>query len=533
MNRTKILIVDDYQENIEALSNLIAADDVEIFRTTNADEALEMISKHEFGLALLDVQMPGISGFELAKIIRSVRKFRSLPIIFVTAHQEDSTFVFEGYQTGAVDLLFKPLIPNMVRAKVQMFVELAQQRDLLQTQVWELERLRIEAESANMAKSQFLANMSHEIRTPLAAVMGFSDLLLQGNPSEEERSKMNAAVQRNGNLLLRLIDDILDLSKIEANKLELDHAKFDLNEMIRDIGATLSFRSQEKGLSLQLPTQTISDSIYLSDPLRIKQVLLNIVGNAIKFTTNGTVSVSLNIEKEKRSGANFDRLVFKVTDQGLGLTNEQAERLFQPFTQADSSTRRSFGGSGLGLVISRQIARALGGDVKLVSSTLNKGSTFEISFILQKTVDFEKEETNLMEEHEYPNLNGLRILAVDDSADNLTLISMYLKDSGAEVILAQNGMKAISEVRSKQIDIILMDVQMPGMDGHETTEEIRKLGFKRKVIALTAHVNEFEHEKCRRSGCDKVLTKPIKKDVLLRALSMLSIRNDIIIESPN
>lgn len=518
MNKTKILIVDDYPENIEALENLIASPDLEIYTASNANDALELVNRNEFGLALLDVQMPITSGFELAKIIRSVRKYRSLPIIFITAQQSTTSFNFEGYQSGAVDLLFKPLVPEIVRAKVRIFVELAQQRDLLRRHVRDLERLRLEAEAANLAKSQFLANMSHEIRTPLAAVMGFSDLMSREALPDDERATMNAAVQRNGKLLLRLVDDVLDLSKIEANRLQLEEAEVDLAEIIRDIGSTLSFRAEEKGLELELPK---GEGSYLSDGLRIKQVLLNVIGNAIKFTSHGSVRVSLEVQKNyTKSNAGSDRLVFRVVDEGVGLTEDQASRLFQVFSQADPSTRRSFGGSGLGLVIARQIARALGGDVKLVNSVHKQGSTFEVSFLLKRSVKAEPDrKAPSSDDKANHNLQGLKILAVHDSPDNLTLLSLYLRGSGAEVHLAENGLKAIREVRSKPIDVVVLDLQMPGMDGHETAEEIRRLGFDRPVIALTAHALNSVHEKCLRSGFTQVLTKPISRVDLLNSLA--------------
>lgn len=532
MTKTKILIVDDYKENIAALSQLIASDDVQVFSAPNADHALELITEHDFGLALLDVQMPVVSGFDLAKIIRGVKKFRSLPIIFVTAHQQDSAVVFEGYQSGAVDLLFKPLDPNMVRSKVRIFVELAQQRQLLQSHVRELERLRLEAEAANIAKSQFLANMSHEIRTPLAAVMGFAELIARGSSTKEENEECIEAVRRNGKLLLRLIDDILDLSKIEANRLELEQTEFDLSEVLHDIQSTLSFRAQERGISLQFDVTPAHRAYYKSDPTRVKQVLLNIIGNGIKFTASGTVNVDVQIEPENAESVRHethDRLTVRVKDQGVGLTSEQAERLFQPFGQADPSTRRHFGGSGLGLVISRQIARAMGGNIRLVESKPGAGSTFEIQILLERANDasatadkstqsdasFANRDLDIDEQ---ATLTGKKILAVDDSPDNLTLISMFLRDSGADLSFADSGNKAISEVKSNDFDIILMDVQMPGMDGHQATEEIRRLGFSKPIIALTAHAIRSEHEKCRKSGCDSVLTKPITRAGLLKGL---------------
>ncbi|MBX3022452.1 MAG: response regulator [Bdellovibrionales bacterium] len=531
MLKTKILIVDDLKENIDALSLLLNNDNVETHTAMNADQALELITLHEFGLALLDVQMPGTSGFELAKLIRSVKRFRSLPIIFVTAHREDSSLIFEGYSSGAVDVLFKPLDANIVRAKVQMFVELAQQKALLQSHVRELERLRIEADAANIAKSQFLANMSHEIRTPLAAVMGFAELIARNQPASDENRELVSGIERNGALLLRLIDDILDLSKIEANRLELERTEFDFAEILHDIQTTLSFRAKEKGLFLDFKRPAGFPHSFMSDPTRIKQILLNIIGNAIKFTASGRVEVQIQSAPDGSMGAgSADRIQVQVTDQGVGLTHEQAERLFKPFGQADASTRRQFGGSGLGLMISRQIARALGGDIRLVSSQAGTGSTFLVELRLERagatTTRAEPPAdqasttagpaTNKPEEP--VNFTGKHILAVDDSPDNLTLVSLFLKGSGAEVSFAENGLKAIGEVRSRNFDLILMDVQMPGMDGNEATEEIRRLGYRGPIVALTAHAIRAEQEKCRKAGCNAVLTKPVTRAALLNKI---------------
>jgi signal transduction histidine kinase/ActR/RegA family two-component response regulator len=469
--------------------------------------------------------MPETTGFELADIIRSVKKFKALPIIFLTAQQEDSSLIFKGYQSGAVDLLFKPLDPNIVRAKVQMFVELAEQRALLQTQVAELERLRVDAESANLAKSQFLANMSHEIRTPLAAVMGFAEIITRGRSSREEMEVCSSAVKRNGDLLMRLIDDILDLSKIEANKLELQSIPFNLDELLHDVESTMSFRANENGVTLDFHFPEECKRQYISDPVRIKQVLLNVIGNAIKFTPQGLVKVDVQLENDSTHRIDrriVDRLSISVTDEGIGLSSQQVEKLFHPFAQADASTKRQFGGSGLGLYISRQIARATGGDIRLTKAKLGEGSTFAIDLVLQRSDEAEKV-SNVQPTPSVPltgknYFKGRQILAVDDSPDNLTLIDVFLEDSGASITFAENGMKAIAEARKNDFDLILMDVQMPGMDGHETTEEIRRMNFKKPIVALTAHALRTEHDKCRQAGCDSVLTKPISRDKLVEHL---------------
>ncbi len=387
MTKIKILVVDDIQQNIDALAALIAADDVEIVSTTDPNEALAILTKGEFGLALVDVEMPLMSGFDLARTIRSVKRYRHLPLIFVTAHQANANFLFEGYETGAVDMLFKPIDPNIVRQKVRFFVEVQQQKSLLHQHMEELERLKIVAEAANFAKTQFLANMSHEIRTPLTAILGFTGILLKENLSNEERQKYVGSVERNGDLLLRLIDDILDLSKIEANRLDLENIEFDLGDILRDVSATLSLKAQQKNVVLNLQVPSTEQANYKGDPTRIKQVLLNIIGNAIKFTAAGTVDVQVKITDKTTThelkALRRHLITVQVRDEGVGIEPSQVSHLFEIFSQADPSTKRNFGGTGLGLVISRKIARSMNGDVKLVSSALGQGSIFEIKLELE------------------------------------------------------------------------------------------------------------------------------------------------------
>lgn len=521
MTKTKILIVDDYKENIEALANLIDAPDVEIHSTLKPEEALDLLTHHDFGLALLDVQMPTISGFELAKLIRGVKRFRQIPIIFVTAHQENSSVIFQGYETGAVDLLFKPLNPQVVRSKVRVFVELHQQKVLLQTHVQELEKLRVQADAANIAKSQFLANMSHEIRTPLAAVLGFADLIAKDELTSNERAKCVSSIERNGDLLLRLIDDILDLSKIEANRLELEKTNYDLKDIIHDVEATLSFKAASRGVELSFEILDEFNYQHFLDPLRLKQVFLNIVGNGIKFSPKGRVQVEISLTRFKDDN---DLLRVQIKDQGIGMTQEQIERLFQPFGQADASTKRQFGGTGLGLIISRQIVRAMGGDIRLITSAPNLGSTFEITAILERAKSHKEIETKsgaktMSDKNSTLDLSQKHILAVDDSKDNLILLEMFLRTTGVKLTFAENGRKAVEALDNKDFDMILMDIQMPSMDGYEATETIRKKGYEKPIVALTAHATRAEHDKCLSSGCDDVLVKPIGKNNLIALLN--------------
>lgn len=522
LEKTKILIVDDHKENILALSELIAHPDLEILTAQRPEDALAHLLDHDFALALLDVQMPEITGFELAQLIRGVHKTRHLPVIFVTAQQQDQNILFQGYESGAVDLLFKPLDPHIVRSKVRTFIELDKQNKLLKAKMDEVEFLRQKAEQANMAKSQFLANMSHEIRTPLASVLGFSDVLTQDDLDEQERRDSVSAIRRNGELLLRLIDDILDLSKIEAHQLHFMRSDFVLGELIADVESTLSLKANDKGIDLIIETSANLDRVYNTDFARVKQILLNVIGNAIKFTDKGSVTVQLFVSAAKgTSDTKVDRLVFEVVDTGIGISQEQGHKLFQPFSQADLSTRKRFGGTGLGLVISRQLARSLNGDLKLISSEFGKGSFFEISMEFEHGRVAESHKTD--KKTDVPakklNLTGKSILVVDDVSDNRLLIERYMQGTQAEIILASNGLDAIEITSKNNPDLVLMDIQMPEMDGYETVRRIRQQGFTKPIIALTAHAMKEEGEKCLDAGCTAVLTKPARRQDLMARIS--------------
>ncbi len=522
--KTKILIVDDKRENIEALSQLIQSNDIDILSADDPDRALSLLLDHEFALALLDVQMPTMSGFELARLIRGVERSRHLPIIFVTAQQMEPSLIFEGYETGAVDVLFKPLDPHIVRNKVRVFVQLDQQNRLLQKQIETMSRLKEEAESANIAKSRFLANMSHEIRTPLSAVLGFSDILSQNVLSNDERRSCVDSIHRNGKLLLRIIDDVLDLSRIEAQKLELEPAPFELGELIADLKATLQARAMDKGVALAFEN-AFEDAVLMTDPLRLKQILLNLIGNALKFTEKGSVSVRTTIETSSKSES--ERVLrFSVSDTGIGLKPDEFERIFQPFVQGDSSSQRKFGGTGLGLAISKQLARSLGGDLFLARSKPGFGSTFEVSVRAgyrgapqakaPSTI-----ETRVKEPAETDFLHGKKILVVDDVQDNRSLLERYLRPEGLEVGLAANGAEAIELAKSRSWDAILMDIQMPQMDGYEATRHLREDGFENPIIALTAHAMRSDLDKCLQAGCDDTMTKPIARHELLEKLKVV------------
>lgn len=359
------------------------------------------------------------------------------------------------------------------------------------------------ARTASKMKTAFLANMSHEIRTPLGAILGFTELLRNKDVPDEERTQYLETIARNGQMLTKIIDDILDLSKVEAGKLQVEEIEFSLPDLAKEVVSLLEDRAKLKGISIRLDVASTLPERINSDPVRLRQILINIVGNAIKFTTTGGIEISIN------GAASAGRIAFEISvaDTGIGLSAEQSKNLFQPFTQADSSTTRKFGGTGLGLVLSRRLARALGGDIT-VKPNSPRGSIFMISFNASADTQRMTPKPSTAPKTQGP-LAGLKILAVDDSPDNRMLIEAVLKRTGAAITTAESARMAIELVREENFDAILMDIQMPGMDGYEATKQLRQSGYLRPIIALTAHAMAEERARSRAAGCDAHLTKPL------------------------
>lgn len=375
------------------------------------------------------------------------------------------------------------------------------------------------AEKANLAKSQFLANMSHEIRTPIGAIAGFIDLLKSKETSEAETKDYLSIIDRNSNHLLRLIDDILDLSKIEAGKIAIEKADFSLVEHLTEFEASMKFLASEKGISFDLKVSTPIPERVVSDPVRLRQILVNAVGNAIKFTEHGGVKVEASYADK------FIR--FTVSDTGIGIAPDAVGRLFQPFVQADPSMSRRFGGTGLGLLLTRRLCQAFGGDFKLIDTKPGRGSVFMATLNLEPAADSPMvsfsgkglRSSDSSSHHEDHALVHRRILVVDDSPDNRMLISTYLKKAGAEVYFAADGAEGVNRAFELLPDAVLMDIQMPNLDGHEATKKLRADGYTKPIIALTAHAMREERDRCLASGCTDYLSKPIKKDLLIATLS--------------
>ncbi len=404
----------------------------------------------------------------------------------------------------------------------------------LQEVVEQLEVAKEKAEQSARSKSEFLANMSHEIRTPMTAILGYTDILL-GDVAENPMFKDSLnTIKRNGEHLLQIINDILDISKIEAGKMQVEIIPTSPAQLVADVHKLLSVRAQEKQVELSYEFTSPLPRIIHTDPTRLRQILLNFVSNAIKFTQRGSVKVSARIVPPV-PGETSSRLELRVTDSGIGMTPEQLSQLFQPFTQADSSMSRRFGGTGLGLTISQRLAQRLGGDVS-VESTFGVGSTFQVS-VPAGVID--REEMQVDPQTDSGILSAVkavvpppallaerldcRLLLAEDGLDNQKLISFLLKKAGAEVTLAVNGAIAVEKTleaiqQGQPYDVILMDMQMPIMDGYTAASTLRGHGIQTPIIALTAHAMSGDREKCLEAGCSEFATKPINRPILIQTI---------------
>ena len=405
------------------------------------------------------------------------------------------------------------------------------------------ERVQLEADlrasteaaiAADQAKSEFLANMSHEIRTPMTAMLGFCDLLQGADMSERERTEAVQIIQRNGHHLLDLINDILDLSKVEAGKLSVERQRTIPAEILRDVQDLMFERARLKNNEFSIRIESKMPPTIQTDPLRLKQALVNIVGNAIKFTEQGSVQVCVSCDFVQ------EQLCFRISDTGIGISPDQISRLFRPFVQADTSMTRRFGGTGLGLTISKRIAELLGGDIQ-VESQLGKGSTFTLtvktgplddtpddccpssSAVADSTTVSQSTPSAASDQQNHRKLHG-NILLVEDGADNQRLIGFLLKQAGARVTVAENGQEGLqltlqAHASGSPFDVVLMDMQMPVMDGYTATRKLREAGYARPIVALTAHAMVNDRQKCLDVGCDDYASKPIDRPHLLNIVA--------------
>ncbi|MBN2292264.1 MAG: response regulator [Pirellulales bacterium] len=528
-------------------------------------EGLEMVRKavekgQPYSMAFVDMRMPpGWNGLDT--IAHIWKEYADLQVVICTAYSDHSwdEIVERLGCTDQLLILKKPFDNVEVRQLVYALTEkwhLAQKAKLktqelmgmVNSRTRDLEAAHQEllgindrlvaakrsAEEANRSKSIFLANMSHEIRTPMTAIIGYTEYIREEdsqNNMPPERISALDTILRNGKHLMTIINDILEISKIEAGKLNLEPVKCTVSSILNDIMAVMHIRAGEKGIYLTSDFTGLIPETINTDPNRLRQILINLIGNAIKFTSRG--GVHLNIKYLDKDPDN-PKMQFDVIDSGIGLSKEQCERLFQPFTQADNTTNRDFGGTGLGLVISRRLANLLDGDVVIAKSEINKGSTFRAT-IATGPLDDAKMITPNVETGTIDNNRqrressktelsiNCRILLAEDFLENQRLISLILQKAGVDVTVADNGKIAYDLAlealeQGKPFDVILMDMQMPELNGYDATRRLREEGYTAPIIAMTAYAMPEDREKCLQAGCDEYITKPICREGLLNTV---------------
>jgi PAS domain S-box-containing protein len=620
-----ILLVDDRPENLLALEALIRRDDIRIFQTTSPNEALKLAWEKNISIAMVDVQMPGMDGFELVQLLKSNPRTKGILVIFVTAINKENKYAIKGYQGGAVDYLYKPLDPYVTAAKVDAFIRLAKAQkeiekkntelenyslivknaaDLIveldtdnfkiktinpavrrifgfepeeligkgflslcaetesessrhlnsmvklrdsfrnfedrfvnakREQIWldcrvalkedtmflsmndislrkaytdELLRSREMAEQARKFKENFLANMSHEIRTPINGIIALIQILKNSELDNDQRHILDLISMSSGSLV-GVINDVLDLSKIEAGKFSIIRKEANIRMLMRSIFDLLKYQAEEKGILLRYSIDPDLPGLLIADSLRLNQILMNLASNAIKFTGRGEVSISVRVLEKK---ADQVCLSFSVEDTGIGIPVDKLGSIFDSFSQASESTQHQFGGTGLGLAIVKKLAELKGGELKVYSQP-GKGSRF-IFENWYTVVDDRQEDLPQVAKPEdlvafFPEVN---ILLAEDNKVNQFAAVHILKKWNCRVDVAENGEEAIQKLKEKDYHLILMDTHMPLLNGYETAQKIRS-DFKGKkaqipIISMSAAVLENELSQARQSGMNDFVTKP-------------------------
>jgi PAS domain S-box-containing protein len=635
MEKTKILLLDDREENLIALRAILNRDDIAIYETTSPNEALRIVWENDIVVALVDVQMPGMDGFEFAEVLASNPKSKEILIVFVTAISKEPAYAVRGLNSGAIDYLYKPLDPFITNAKVDALIRLGKSQrevreknrqlenyatiitnspdiiatvepetgrllsinpsvqtilgqnpgtlvntlvlDLLVTPnqsqlkevlisrsflegkaiviedqfygrlrepLWlelrilyrnkqlfinlhDIERRKAHekelmeaqslAEKARKTKESFLANMSHEIRTPLNGILGVANLLEATELDESQRSLLGMLSQSSGSLL-NILNDILDISKIEEGKFSIISKSTDLRELASGIMDMMRFRANEKKINLELFVDPKIPECVFVDGMRLNQILLNLIGNALKFTSQGFVHLKID---HLSSTNDQHQIRFLVADTGIGISEESITNIFSEYGQASKETSYQYGGTGLGLTISRKLVQLMQGEL-MVKSELGNGSKFYFNLNLTEEKGKGADKPTLIPFTALPPFNGKKILVAEDNRINSLLIKKYLTTWEVEVTMVENGREALDALANDVFDLLILDTRMPVMDGFETASHIRRiLKMDIPILSLSATVLVEEVERALEVGMNDTLSKPFQPARLHEKLDQL------------
>jgi len=513
MNQAKrnvILVVDDDKQCLIELTGILESDYL-VFTAKNGSTALEKACEVQPDLILLDVIMHEMDGFDVLFELKKMDKTKNIPVIFISAMGEDE-HENAGLSIGAIDYIKKPFNQQTVKLRVGHQIRIVNlQRELMQAAV--------AAKMGNQAKTMFLANMSHEIRTPLNGILGFAELMADASLSPKSKEYLDK-ITESSKLLSQIVNVILDISKIEAGKLELESVPFDPMELLSVCRATIMTKAADKGIDLRINMETPEGRILKGDPTRLLQVLVNLLSNAVKFTDIGIVKLFASIINTSDDKVT---MLFEVKDTGIGMTPAQIEMIFDPFVQAESETEKKYGGTGLGLAISKDIVEMMGGTLN-VESTPGKGSNF--SFIVTFdtiAVNSDEMKKTASPELKRPTFEG-EVLIFEDNSMNRLVICEHLAMVGLKSFVAANGKIGVEmvekrlEAGEKQFDLIFMDVQMPEMDGYEAAEKIMKLGVETPIVVLSANILANDNDLYEACGMKGYLSKPYTSQELWHCL---------------
>jgi len=511
VKKNSVLIIDDEEANIIALTGILEPK-YEVYSAKCGRSAVNAAKMYCPDVILLDIIMPEMDGYEIFSSLKEIKETKEIPIIFLTSLRE-AVEEKRGLLLGAADYITKPFSPDIVELRVRNQIRIL---DILRERSYMLEQAEIASES----KSNFLSYMSHEIRTPMNSIMGFAELAMGVDDMPRQGLTYLDKIKDNTKWLLNIINDILDISKVESGKVVLENIPFNLEDIISRCDSVILPGAKEKNISLNLKVESLHGIRLKGDPVRLYQILLNLLSNAVKFTNKGSVKLTTAVIDKNENQVTIG---FEVKDTGIGMTPKQANKIFEPFVQADSSTSRNYGGTGLGLMITSNLVSLMGGKLT-VDSSLGVGSTFkfEVTFNTAEISD-ENHESMKYGELEKPYFDGL-ILVVDDNDMNQEVICEHLGNVGIRTQLADNGKTAVTKVQERLIngekpfDLIFMDIHMPIMGGIEAASKIMTLNTGTPIIAVTANIMTHELKSYSEHGMTDHISKPFTTQELWRTL---------------